>query len=169
VLLVTNKLTIGLKDLRGATRFSFEGIPGNVRRADIGFLQQRHIEIRLSFPDIQHNAQRLTGIQPVQQCCIVDDRPTAGIDQNSARLQSANQRIIRHVQRFVGSVFKQWRMESQHIGLLYQFVQRAEIALVTAIGSRWIAQQRADPQRFQTRLQTPTHVAHTHNAYGAIA
>ncbi|MNI65072.1 hypothetical protein D3C73_1205550 [compost metagenome] len=61
-----------------------------MRRTDIRFLEQRDIQVRLALPDIQHHAQMLPGIKAGQQRGIVDDRPTAGVNQNGARLQSAN-------------------------------------------------------------------------------
>lgn len=81
----------------------------------------------------------LPGVKAGQQRGIVDDRPTAGVNQDGARLQSANQCFISQMQGLVRTVFKQRRMESQYIGVLNQFVQRAEIALVSPVSTRRIA------------------------------
>ena len=56
VLFMPNKLAISFKHLRSTACFTFQGIACDMRRADIHFFQQFHVEFRFAFPDIQHYA-----------------------------------------------------------------------------------------------------------------
>ena len=134
----------------------------------INAIQQRHVEIRFWLPDIQYNAKILPLFQTFQQCCIIHNRATAGIYQNSARLKATNQRLIGQMERFVCAVFKQRRMKGDHIRLLDQFIKGDKMAFITAIGARRIAEQRANPQCLETFLQTAAHVTDADNAHGAV-
>ena len=141
---MADKGAIGLKDLRRAAGFSFKGITGNMRRCDVHLVKQRNVKLRLRLPDVQHHAKRLPLVQTFQQRKVIDHRAPAGIYQNSARLQMTDQGFVSKVQRLIRPLFKQRRMESDHIALCNQFIQRTEVAFITVVFARRIAQQGAN-------------------------
>ncbi|MNE87163.1 hypothetical protein D3C80_1843310 [compost metagenome] len=72
------------------------------------------------------------------------------------------------MERFIGAVFKQRRMEGDHIRVLDQFIKGAEIAFITVIGTRRIAQQRTNAHCFETFLQASANVTDTDDAHCAV-
>lgn len=140
-----------------------------MRGTDIHSLKKLYVKIRLRLPDVQHYAQRLSSFQPFQQRSVIYHRSAAGVDQNRSWLQTANQRLIRQMQGFIWPFFIQWGMEGEDISFLNQRIEGAEIAFVSAIGARRIAEQRFDPQRFQPFLQSSTDVADANDPDGTIA
>jgi chaperonin cofactor prefoldin len=110
---LASSTSITRKWLSGTAGFTLKRIARDMRGTNIYQGQQRHAKIGLRLPYVQHYAQLLPRVESVQQCGVVYHRPTAGVNQNSARLEGADQRIIGKMQRFVRPVFEQRRMESQ--------------------------------------------------------
>ena len=80
LLRLTDKGAVRFKHLGRATRFAFQGITGDVRGADVDFLQQGYVQIRLRFPDVQHGAEFLAGLKAFQQGGVIHHRATTGIN-----------------------------------------------------------------------------------------
>ena len=142
---MADKSAVGLEDLRRAARFPLEGVTSDMRRAHIYLVKQLNVEIRLRLPDVQHHAEVLSFVQACQQRGVIDDRTTAGINQNSASLQTTDQRLVSKMQLLIRPLFKQRRVKRQHVTLFNQLIQRAEIPVIAVVFTRRIAQQRADP------------------------
>lgn len=128
----------------------------------VHLIQQCDVEIRLWLPDVQYDAKILSLVETCQQRRVIHHRSPAGIYQNSASLQTADQLFVGQVQSLVRPFFKERRMEGDDVALVDQLIQRAEIALIAVILTRRIAQQSADApasRRFCRRpptLPTPT-------------
>ena len=168
LLRMADKGAVSLKHLGCATRFAFKGITRDMRGTHVHLIQQGDVEIRLWFPDVQHDAKLLSFVETCQQRRVIHHRSPAGIYQNSASLQTADQLFVGQVQSLVRPLFKERRMEGDDVALVDQLIQRAEVAFIAVILTRRIAQQGADTPGFQTLLQTSAHVAHPHNPDGAV-
>ena len=115
-----------------------------MRGCNVDLVQQRNVEIGLRLPDVQHHAEILPLFQTFQQRGVIDDRATTGIYQNSASLQTTDQRLVSKMERLIGPLFEEGRMEGDDVTCFNQLIQGAEVAFITVVFTRRITQQGAN-------------------------
>lgn len=100
----------------GAFELTVLAVTGDVRGGEGAEAGQRGGEGRLGFPDVEHGGCLGVCDEPFRQGCVIDDRPTCGVDDNGGRLDGREIGAIEQVKGGIDPATMEGDVKGDDIG-----------------------------------------------------
>ncbi|RMO54798.1 hypothetical protein ALQ39_05765 [Pseudomonas amygdali pv. eriobotryae] len=156
-----------LIDLRSAPLPAIEAVTGDVRRTQNAQVGQRHVDLRLTFPHIQHGLQVFALKQHVVQRSVVHHGTTAGIDQPGALPELAQTGFVEQVPGCQRPGLAQRRVQADDVTALQYLVKADEVTTFGRLAWR-IADQYVPAKGLQDIDQTTTRLPCTDHTVSTL-